>query len=157
MSVVRGVAMLVKLDNEYQENLSLEAWLSNKTNKVVSTPSIYNWKLFEFITNWKLNNCQWGRNIEHDSPKITKKSNSIIFNFSAFNILFMWILPHNKEPTAAFHNFPNLNFTQPGVEAHHEPSTRKLLELLFLSIVKFSYPHPVFKFNHPSWEEIDYK
>ena len=73
MSVVRGVAMLVKLDNEYQENLSLEAWLSNNTNKVVSTPSIYNWKQFEFITNWKLNNCQWGRNIEHDSPKITKK------------------------------------------------------------------------------------
>lgn len=148
--------MLVKLDNEYQENLSLEAWLSNKTNKVVSTLFIYNWKLFEFITNWKLNNCQWGRNIEHDSPKITKKIHHFQF-FSGLNILFMWILPHNKEHTAAFHNFPNLNFTQPGVEAHHEPSTRKLLELLYLSNVKFSYPHPVFKLNHPSWEEIDYK
>ena len=149
--------MLVKLDNEYQENLTLEAWLSNKTNKVVSTLFIYNWKLFEFITNWKLNNCQWGRNIEHDSPKITKKQLHHFQFFSGLNILFMWILPHNKEHTAAFHNFPNLNFTQPGVEAHHEPSTRKLLELLYLSNVKFSYPQPVFKLNHPSWEEIDYK
>ena len=129
--------MLVKLDNEYQEILFLEAWYC-------FTLSIYNWKLFEFITNWKLNNCQRGRparNIEHDSPEITKKQiqlqiDSIIYYFPcSFIFCTMWILPHNKEHTAAFHNFPNLNFTQPGVEPHHVPSTRKLLKLKYLFMV----------------------